>query len=191
MNPASSGMTGSGGMLEVAVGYALSMVDVVTPPLLPRPTPCRGWDLGMLLRHAAESLATLTEGVGNGRISLHPAADAAGTSDPAQDFRDRARYLLDACDGGHGRSTITIGGCPITGGLMTAAGALEIAVHGWDISQACGQCRPIPDGLATDLLTVAPLLVTPDRHPLFAAPFSVHAAASPSDRLTAFLGRAP
>jgi len=44
-------------LLEPSVSYALGVVLVVTPELLRRPTPCREWDLRMLLRHACESLA--------------------------------------------------------------------------------------------------------------------------------------
>ena len=42
-----------------ALHYALAVTEGVTPELMPRPTPCRGWDLRMLLMHAAESLAAL------------------------------------------------------------------------------------------------------------------------------------
>ena len=183
---------GSAGPLKRAVSYALAVAGAVTPPLLPRPTPCRGWDLHMLLLHAADSVAALTEGIDRGYIGLGPAAGPRGPDDPAQDFRDRARWLLGACLGGQGRAVVSIGGCPMAASVMAAAGALEIAVHGWDISQACGQCQPIPPRLASELLEVAPLLVTAaDRYPLFAAPVSVPATAVPSDRLAAFLGRSP
>jgi uncharacterized protein (TIGR03086 family) len=75
---------------------------------------------------------------------------------------------------------------------MEAAGAIEIAVHGWDISQACGTRRPIPDPLAATLLRIAPLLI-PDtgRDPLFGPPVPVPPRAGPGDRLVAFLGRDP
>ncbi|MGH3301328.1 MAG: maleylpyruvate isomerase N-terminal domain-containing protein [Streptosporangiaceae bacterium] len=51
--------TQAGELLEQAVGYARESVAVVTPDLLDRPTPCRDWDLAMLLRHGCESLAAL------------------------------------------------------------------------------------------------------------------------------------
>jgi hypothetical protein len=55
-----------------------------------------------------------------------------------------------------------------------------------------GRGQPIPPVLATDLLVIAAVLVPgTGRHPLFAAPVTVAATASPSDRLTAFLGRTP
>ena len=180
-------------LLEPSISYALGAVLAVTPELLSRPTPCRGWDLRMLLRHASESLAAIGEGIEAGRVALEPAAeDADLAADPARAFRDRARRLLDAGTiPGHQREIIEIAGCPLAASVIAAAAALEIAVHGWDISRACGRRQPIPRALATSLLELAPVLVpSTGRHPLFAAPVAVGAAAGPSDRLAAFLGRA-
>ena len=65
-------------------------------------------------------------------------------------------------------------------------------MHGWDIAQACGENRPIPDALAASLLAIAPLLITEtDRHPLFGPPVTAAAHAGPGDRLVAYLGRKP
>ncbi len=73
---------------------------------------------------------------------------------------------------------------------LRTAGALEIAVHAWDISQSCGQCLPIPDEPANDLLEQARLLVPRlGRYPLFAAPAPAPPRSTSSDRLTAYLGR--
>src|SRR5437660_1207987 len=81
-------------------------------------------------------------------------------------------------------------GRPLAANVMASAAALEVAVHGWDISRACGQRQPIPAALATSLLVIAPALVPcTGRHPLFAAPVTPPATAGPSDRLAAFLGR--
>ena len=181
-------------LLEPSVTYAVGVVLAVTPELLSRPTPCRGWDLRMLLRHACESLAAVDEGIGTGRVGLDPAAeDDDLVADPARAFRDRAGQLLDAwTSSGHQRQVIEIVDCPLAASVMTAAAALEIAVHGWDISRASGQRQPIPRALATSLLVIAPALVPrAGRHPLFAAPVTVPATAGPSDRLAAFLGRSP
>jgi uncharacterized protein (TIGR03086 family) len=181
-------------LLEPSISYALGAVVAVTPGLLPRPTPCREWDLRMLLRHASESLAAFGEGIETGRVGLHPAAEDGDLAvDPARAFRDRAGQLLDAWTGpGLQRQVIDIAGCPLAASVMSAAAALEVAVHGWDISRACGQRQPIPRALATGLLAIAPALVPrAGRHPLFAAPVTVPATAGLSDQLTAFLGRAP
>jgi uncharacterized protein (TIGR03086 family) len=181
-------------LLDPSISYALGAVMAVTPELLSRPTPCREWDLRMLLRHACESLAAFGEGIGTGCVGLDPAAEEGDlAADPARVFRDRAGQLLDAWTSpGPRRQVIEIGGCPLAASVMAAAAALEVAVHGWDISRACGQRQPIPRGLATSLLATATVLVPrAGRPPLFAAPVTVPATVGPSDQLAAFLGRAP
>jgi uncharacterized protein (TIGR03086 family) len=189
-----AGQAGGAGLLDRAIGYASGAAGDVAPELLPRPTPCRGWDLEILLRHANESVAALHECIDAGCLGLAP-ADGAGdlAADLARIFRDRARRLLDAwTSAGRQRRVIYIAGWPLAASAMEAAGAIEIAVHGWDISQACGSRRPIPRALAADLLAIAPLLVPETgRDPLFAAPVTVAPGSGPSDRLAAFLGRTP
>src|SRR5262245_25697381 len=64
------------GLLDQAIGYAVSAVQDLTPGLLRRPTPCQAWDLDTLLRHASESLATLHEAIDTAAISLFPATPA-------------------------------------------------------------------------------------------------------------------
>jgi uncharacterized protein (TIGR03083 family) len=180
------GCAGAGGLLEQAVRYALGNVAVVTPDLLRLPTPCRGWDLDMLLRHSCESLATLAEGFASGCVRLPAEADAdaadtsadgdeAAAAGPVELFVDRACCLL-AGWAGSGWSAVAVGGWPLAIDVVAIAGALEIAVHGWDIAQASGSRLPIPSPLAGQLLDVAPLLVTgadresPTAAPRFAAP---------------------
>jgi uncharacterized protein (TIGR03086 family) len=188
-----AGLEYGAGLLDQAIGYAMGVAGEVAPELLPRPTPCRGWDLEMLLRHANESLAAFHEGIGDGRVGLVPgAAEGEPAADLARVFRDRAGRLRCAwASAGRRRRVVYIAGCPLAASTMEGVAALEIAVHGWDMSQACGHRRPIPQPLAADLLTLAPLLVPETgRHPLFAAPAAVPPGAGPSDRLAAFLGRA-
>jgi uncharacterized protein (TIGR03086 family) len=182
------------GLLAVAVGYALRAAGPVTPELMSHPTPCQGWDVRMLLRHAAESLAALREGVCAGQVGLHAGPESAGVLDnPAAEFRTRAVALLGACDSAAGPyPLISVAGRCLPLGLAAGVGALEIAVHGWDISRACGQREPVPGPLATRLLEISPLLVPRDgRDPLFAAPVPVRPGGCLSDRLAAWLGRDP
>lgn len=139
-----------------------------------------------------------------GHPAWHPACDPAG--DPAGDavrtLRNRACNLLGAWTGASDRAWVSVGGCPLSAGVVSATGALEIAVHGWDVARACGYPRPIPRPLAEELLPLAVLLVTDaDRPGRFAAPFlharPTHARptrarpAPPEHRLLAFLGRDP
>jgi uncharacterized protein (TIGR03086 family) len=180
--------------LDQALSYAARSVLDVTPALLPRPTPCRGWNLDMLLWHASESLAALHDGTVTGHVGLIPAApDRGPAADPARTFQDQASRLLAArATTGRRRQVLDIGDLPLPAIAMECTGAIEIAVHGWDISQACGRRRPIPDALATTLLGIAPLLIPEtSRRPLFSPPVRPAAQASPGDRLVAFLGRKP
>jgi hypothetical protein len=76
--------------------------------------------------------------------------------------------------------------------MVAVTGAIEITVHGWDISAACGARRPVPLGLAIVLLPIAPLLITPGTRPgLFADPVRLPGPASLGDQLVASLGRQP
>ncbi len=181
-----------GSALEVALRYSIKAASQVTPQMLPLQTPCRGWDLRMLLLHASDSVGALTEGFVAGQIVRDgPDDHQADPADPAGEFVRRARQLL-------GSSALTardddvviVSGCPMRASLMATAGALELAVHGWDIAQTCGGGPPIPAPLALDLLRAAPLLITrADRHHLFAEPVATSSDASPGDRLAAYLGR--
>ncbi|MQA09926.1 MAG: TIGR03086 family protein [Pseudonocardiaceae bacterium] len=182
------------GLLGQAIDYALGGVHGVRPELLSRSTPCRNWDLRMLLCHLNESLAALHEGIDAGYVGLEPGAEIAEPADDlAETFRYRAARLLGAWARTHDRARpIAVGEYPVGTGLVAGAGAIEIAVHGWDISEACGHHRPIPPGLAADLLDISPLLITEStRHALFAVPVEVSPLAGPADRLVAFLGRTP
>jgi uncharacterized protein (TIGR03086 family) len=196
-------------LLERALGYALCSVRPVTRALLSRPTPCRGWDLWALLRHANDSLAALQEGAEAGCVEWPSAVEACG--DPVSAFRLRASRLLAVCaareaappgpGGSYGPGpaapcrggVVSVDGWPLAAAALMATGALEIAVHGWDIARATGLPRPMPPALATPLLRTARLMVPEPaaRHPLFALPVAVPPQADSGDHLVAFLGRDP
>jgi uncharacterized protein (TIGR03086 family) len=183
-------------LLAGAVRYALGSVACVAPGLLCCPTPCGDWNLAALLEHINDSLASLCEGITTGHIGLHPAtqpaaADAGGADVLVATFRDRAGQLL-ALSPTFVSKDIAIAGQRLAGSTVTAAGAVEIAVHGWDVAEACGRRRPIPPALAAGILGIVPLVVTDaTRHGRFAAPVPVSLLASPGDRLVARLGRNP
>jgi uncharacterized protein (TIGR03086 family) len=182
------------GLLERALGYCLGAVGAVTPALLPRPTPCGEWDLRGLLHHLNDSLAALHEAADGGWVALDPAvAHDSSAADPVRTFREHAARLLGAWSGAVvDDRAVLVGDLPLAAGVVAATGAVELAVHGWDVSQACGQRRPVPDALATELLELCPLLVPANtRGPLFAARVTVPPSASPGDRLVALLGRDP
>ncbi|HEU4426234.1 MAG TPA: TIGR03086 family metal-binding protein [Pilimelia sp.] len=189
---AATALVGGVALLERAVTYALGNLQLVTAAALSRSTPCREWDLRTLLRHIDDSLIALHDAVEVGYVDLDPAGGASHR-DPVGVLKDRACRVLGAwTNAGSRAASMSIAGCPVTGGIVTAVGAVEVAVHGWDVAEACGHPRPIPPALAEDLLELAPLFVTDtDRPARFAARVEVPPLANPSDRLVAFLGRRP
>jgi uncharacterized protein (TIGR03086 family) len=205
---AERGPGGATGLLAGALRYALSVCALVKPVELASPTPCAEWDIRALLRHLGESVADLEAGLRTGSLDLDEAeqpgpaapppreARLAGHGEvdrfsPAGVLRERAAALLCACfDGGPAERFVVVGGLPLPAGIVACTGAVEIAVHGWDVSAALGRGGSIPPALATRLLALCPLLAT-SREGLFAPPVPVSPEASPGDRLLGYLGRDP
>jgi uncharacterized protein (TIGR03086 family) len=185
---------GATGLLVGAIGYTLGVCALVGPGDMTLPTPCAEWDLGMLLAHLSASMADLETAIRTGTLGLErPPDNAAG--DPVEALRDQAAQLLCTVYGYDGAVRfVAVAGLPVPAGLVACTGAVEVAVHGWDVSAArSGACRlipPIPDVLAIRMLRVCPLVVA-GREGLFAGPVEVPAQASPGDRLVGFLGRDP
>jgi uncharacterized protein (TIGR03086 family) len=188
-------LTAAPGLLEHAVSYTLASAGQATPRLLPLATPCQGWDLRTLLLHVSDSLAVLADAMRADHITLAPppSPDPTTAADPVHYLRRQARNLLGACAAADAdERLVAIADRELTASMVTATGAIEIAVHGWDISIACGIPRPVPPPLAAALLPLAPLLIPrATRAGLFADPVPVPESACPGDRLIAFLGRQP
>ena len=192
---------GATGLLAGAVVYTLGVCASVRTDDMALPTPCADWDLAMLLAHLNTSIADLETAIRAGTLDLERPPDHA-VGDPVETLRDGAARLLCAAYGydDPGRF-VEVSGLPVPAGLVACTGAVEIAVHGWDISAArggnsCAGVRPqnpvptIPAVLATRMLQLCPLLVA-GREGLFAGPVEVPAQASSGDKLVAFLGRDP
>lgn len=178
-------------LLERALGYTRGVLARVVPADLERPTPCSAWTLGTLLAHMDDSLRALSDAARDGRVGR--GAPEPPDTDPLTSLRDQACTLL----GGWLReapaeAAVSVDGRPLTSFLVTATGALEVAVHGWDVARTCGFPGGLPEGLARDLLPLAHLVVTDEDRPgRFAPAVAVPAQAPRSARLLAFLGRVP
>jgi uncharacterized protein (TIGR03083 family) len=195
-------------LLERAVGYTLGQLQAVTEAALPRPTPCLRWDLRALLGHMDDSLATMQEALELGNVDPEPAeggigAGGIGAGGPSgggpggaaeslvAGLRARGCRLLGALADGDD-DVVLIGGLPVPVRIVTSAGAVDVAVHGWDVGRACGTGVAMPEQLAEDMLAIAPLLVSGvDRPERFGPVIAVPGGASASDRLVGFLGRDP
>lgn len=186
-------------LLERSVSHALACTNEVTPGQLANPTPCADWDLGALLAHICDSTRVLREAISCGRITRMPVhvPEAGGSgprwrSHPAAVFRAEARLLLGACAAESAEHNVAIGDRQLTADLVAATGAIDLAVHGWDVSAACGSDRAFPHVLARDLLEVAVLVVDDTMRPsLFGKPLQVPPLSCPGDKLVALLGRTP
>jgi uncharacterized protein (TIGR03083 family) len=144
-------------------------------------------------RLPGDSEADLSDplGVLRAREARLPGDGEADLSNPLEVLRERAAELLCACyDGRPAERFVVVGGLPLPAGIVACTGAVEIAVHGWDVSAALGRGGNIPAGLATRLLALCPLLAT-SREGLFAAAVLVSPEAGASDRLLGYLGRDP
>lgn len=184
----------SADLLPIAIRYILSSLSCVTPASLSSPTPCAAWDLAALLAHVSDSLAVVHDAIVTGCVSLELAAPPQGI--PADGLvatlRAQASQLLATSTAVGADRPVVIADRWLAGRTMAAAGAVEIAVHGWDIAEACHRRRPIPPGLATSILAVVPLVVTEvTRDAQFSVPVAPAPQATPGDRLVALLGRDP
>jgi uncharacterized protein (TIGR03086 family) len=178
-------------LLERAIGYTRVQLQVVTPAMLCRPTPCTDWALADLLDHMADSLETLTEAADLGTVELSSPLGVPSPVDAVERLRERACSLLGAWSAVARDDAVTVGDQALSSSLLACAGALEVAVHGWDVSQTTGARDPVPASLARDLLTWVDVLVSDtDRPWRFDYPVDGHSI-GPSSRLLMLLGREP
>lgn len=180
-------------VLDDALDWTHRQLEAARGRPFDAPTPCRAWHLGDLLGHMEESLATMAEAAALGRIEL-PGPTCPGGPEDVSAAVDR--IVLRACrtrEAWHRRITsapVTVGDLPLGRDTLVLVGALEIAVHGWDVARAGGATQPLPDPLAATLLPVALSVVGPEeRGHRFADPVPVPDGAAPGVRLLAHLGR--
>jgi uncharacterized protein (TIGR03086 family) len=191
--------SGAVALLAGAIRYALGVCALVVPGDMALPTPCADWDLSALLAHLGASMADLEVALRTGHLAVNPppppdlvpGTQAGLDGDLVEALRDRAAELLCAAYGFGGTGEfVAVGGLPMPADLVACAGAVEIAVHGWDVAAARGGDCPIPPLLAGRLLRLSPFLMA-GREGLFAGPVEVPAQASPCDKLVGYLGRDP
>ena len=152
---------------------------------LERPTPCSRWTLGALLDHMDDALDAFLEAA-EGTVAVTPPAPAADTVGA---LREKAGALLGAWVRACPRDVL-VGDAALAGPVLVTAAALEITVHGWDVGQATGRPRRVPEELAEGLLEAADVLVDARDRGVRFAPARAVAPSAPADvRLLAFLGR--
>lgn len=176
------------GLLERAIGYTRLSLMEVTPANLDNPTPCDEWDLRALLDHMVDSLEALTEAADLGYVAVSVPEGPPSPVDVVERIRVQACSLLGAWSAST-LEDVVVGDRPLPSSILVCAGALEVAVHGWDVSQATGSRRPLPAVLALDLLPLVSGLVTEEDRPERFAPALDVPMGGPSSRLLSLLGR--
>jgi uncharacterized protein (TIGR03086 family) len=181
------------GLLERAVGYARLALQDVRPSQLGNPTPCAGWGLDTLLVHMVDSLEALTEAADLGHVTLVPSpVPSPGPRSPVGSV-ERLRVLACSLLGSWSEvardDDVMVGDRRLVSSVVACAGALEVAVHGWDVSWATGAHRPLPAPLARDLLPWVDVFVTDGDRPSRFGPALGVPMGGPSSRLLALLGR--
>lgn len=172
-------------LLERAVGFTRGALSSVTDDSLSRRTPCRDWSLAELLDHMADGLDAFTE-ASSGIIDVSP-VPASGT--PVHVLREKACALLGAWSAPAARR-VRLADAAVESAVLLTAGAIEIAVHGWDVAQATGAPRRLPTCLAIALTPAAQALVAgDDRGVRFADPVETGCGQPADVRLLGWLGR--
>ncbi|QVQ51967.1 TIGR03086 family protein [Spiractinospora alimapuensis] len=179
-------------LLRCSLTYALGSLSFAAEVDLRCPTPCAEWNLGALVDHMRDSNDALREAVAFGDVPIAPTRPTNESVRSVQALRAELHRLRAAWEDPLPPEEIHVEGLPLSLGVAALAGALEIAVHAWDIGQSCHHPNPVPTRLADALLSVAPLLIPEtDRPGLFDPPLPVASSAPANDRLLAFLGRCP
>jgi uncharacterized protein (TIGR03086 family) len=175
-------------VLDSAVTWTADCLQLARTSPLDVPTPCADWDLGQLLVHMEDSLVALEEAAEQGHVRDAVLHSGKG---PSVDRVIRLGCGMRAA--WHARLTsapIGISDLRLGRDTTVLVGALEVAVHGWDVARATGQDRRIPEDLAVRLYDVALAVVTPEeRGTRFAPVVEVPPSAPRSTRLLAHLGR--
>jgi len=175
-------------LLEGGVACLVPLLERVTPTDLGRCTPCRGWDLATLLLHLAEGVDTLTTCLPD----EYPCEDS-GPLRSVTELGERCGRMLDAwsaaVDSGSPEELCSWDGVMLPHRMVARVGAMELAVHAWDVARAIAEPPIAAEGLAANLLPWAPLLL--QESSAFATPRPWPADAPALERLVAGTGRDP
>jgi uncharacterized protein (TIGR03086 family) len=176
-------------LLERALGWTRGVLVEVRDDLADAPTPCAEWTLLDLLRHMVDSLSALAEGAtGSVALAAVPVDRRAGPEALARALCDLGCAVLGGWVHASERP-VELGTRPLRRAVLTEVGALEVAVHGWDLARSCRSTAMLPSTLAAALLPVAGRRVGPEDRPEPFGPVVEPAGSDPVDLLLAHLGR--
>lgn len=182
--------------LTRAHAYLREVVAAVPQEAWGSPTPCSEWTVRQVLNHARldqQAYGAAITGFGwPDSDAFQPAdlldADAQAALDKVlRDVADTYAALPADAE----EVATPLGPLPLR--LAAAAGAMDAAVHAWDIAVATGQDAPLDEELAEGIWAAAERLADHLRNSfgVFAAAREVPEGSSRAESLLAFLGRDP
>jgi uncharacterized protein (TIGR03086 family) len=157
------------------VRLAIAGIDDASRADPARRTPCARWDLAALVRHVADSAATIRSHLDRSPAEPPTGADCAAAR---AELRRLQRAVPAAQWGSVGHELVAI------------VGSFELTIHSWDLRQASGEGAELPRDLVTTLLALAPrALDDVYRSGLFGEEVPAPEACTDLDRLLALFGR--
>jgi len=171
---------------EQALASVQNIAGDVRGSDLVRPTPCRGFDVVALVDHLVGTITRLGAAAGLTLPEL-----LGGTIQ--QRIGQVARAVITGWRQRGLDGAVLFAGRTLTDRLALGILALELTVHGWDLSVALGRHLAVPDGVAEFVLAKAQRTLTARSLAIagFDPPVPVRDDAVPLDRLVAFTGRDP
>jgi uncharacterized protein (TIGR03086 family) len=170
------------------------IVAGVRPDQLSGPTPCRDWDVRLLLNHIIggnHMFATVARG---GRVEATGDMEDYTRPDPGSRYLESAEAVLAAwAEPGAMERRVHMPFGDIPGSAAVSIHFLDLVVHGWDLARATGQDATIAPDLAAEALDISSDLLSPELREAGVFGPEVPAAADDPlhDRLVAFMGRRP
>ena len=166
----------------------------VRPEQLRLPTPCRDWDVRLLLNHIIGGNLMFAEVARGGRADATGDMDDHTLPDPGTNYIASADAVLAAwaAPGAMERKVhMSFGDIPAPAAVSIHF--LDIVVHGWDLARATGQDPTIEPDLAAEALDISHGLLSPELRAtgVFGPEIPISEDNPLHDRLAAFMGRRP
>ncbi len=177
-------------LVERSLAWTLPALAAVPGHSGAEPTPCAQWDLTALLVHMVDGFTAFVEGSARWLMPAEPGTLPPDAGLLSRRLLDLGCAILSGWTTADGRDC-RLGLLNLPAGTLLEVAALEIAVHGWDVSRVCAPDRQMPPALAAALFPVALRHVAPSDRPVRFGPVVESARRDPAALLLAHLGRRP
>ena len=170
------------------------IVLATRPDQLSLSTPCRDWDVRLLLNHIIGGNYTFAEVAMGGRPDPTGTMDDHTVPDPGSNYIASADAVMAAwAQPGAMERRVHMPFGDIPASAAVSIHFLDIVVHGWDLARATGYDTTIEPDLAEEALDISHGLLSPELREtgVFGPEVPISADDPLHDRLVAFVGRRP